>query len=152
MTGAALPDPSGAKTFRLGHLRAAPRVFARSPRTPGRPMFRMGRREGPGTLHPAVTAEVIEGYLKGSRPEPGEAAYEGLTDRERVVLKLIAEGRTSKEIAQVLEISLKTVITHRTNLMQKLGLHNKAELVKYAVRLGLVQLEPEPRGPPAEGG
>ena len=104
---------------------------------------------GHAVLHPAVTAEVIEGYLKGSRPEPGEAAYEGLTDRERVVLKLIAEGRTSKEIAQVLEISLKTVITHRTNLMQKLGLHNRADLVRYAVRLGVIRVEPE--APPPQG-
>ncbi len=105
---------------------------------------------GQAVLHPAVTAEVIEGYLKASRPEPGEAAYEGLTDRERVVLKLIAEGQTSKEIAQALGISLKTVITHRTNLMQKLGLHNRAALVKYAVRLGLILLEPEPQQFPAE--
>lgn len=104
---------------------------------------------GQAVLHPAVTAEVIDGYLKAFRPGPAEAAYQGLTDREREVLKLIAEGQTSKEIAQALGISLKTVITHRTNLMQKLGLHNRAELVKYAVRLGLVQVGPD--GPPPDG-
>lgn len=99
---------------------------------------------GQAVLHPAVTAEVIEGYLKGTRAGPDEAAYEGLTERERQVLKLIAEGQTSKEIAQALDLSVKTVITHRTNLMQKLNLHNRAELVKYAVRLGLIQVEREP--------
>ena len=106
---------------------------------------------GQAVLHPSVTAEVIEGYLKGSRPEPGEAAYESLTERERQVLKLIAEGQTSKEIAGALDISVKTVVTHRTNLMQKLGLHNRAELVKYAVRLGLIQVEPKAAGPTFEG-
>lgn len=104
---------------------------------------------GQAVLHPAVTAEVIDGYLKASRPGPGEAAYEGLTERERQVLKLIAEGQTSKEIARVLDLSVKTVITHRTNLMQKLGLHSRTELVKYAVRLGLIRVEPEV---PAGGG
>jgi len=107
--------------------------------------------EGQAVLHPSITAEVIEGYLKGSRPGPGEAAYESLTERERQVLKLIAEGQTSKEIARALDLSVKTVITHRTNLMQKLGLHNRTELVKYAVRLGLIQVEPKPQGPPFEG-
>ena len=106
---------------------------------------------GQAVLHPSVTAEVIEGYLKGSRPGPGEAAYESLTERERQVLKLIAEGQTSKEIAGALDISVKTVVTHRTNLMQKLGLHNRAELVKYAVRLGLIQVEPKAAGPTFEG-
>ncbi len=106
---------------------------------------------GQAVLHPAVTAEVIDGYLKTFRPGPGEAAYEALTERERQVLKLIAEGQTSKEIARALDLSVKTVITHRTNLMQKLGLHNRAELVKYAVRLGVIQVEPEPQAPPAEG-
>ncbi len=105
---------------------------------------------GQAVLHPAVTAEVINGYLRGFRPDPGEAAYEALTERERQVLKLIAEGQTSKEIAQALDLSVKTVITHRTNLMQKLGLHNRTELVKYAVRLGLIRVEPEPPGPPGD--
>jgi DNA-binding NarL/FixJ family response regulator len=98
---------------------------------------------GQAVLHPAMTAEVIEGYLKGARAGPGEAAYEALTERERQVLKLIAEGQTSKEIAQALDLSVKTVITHRTNLMEKLGLHNRAELVKFAVRLGLIQVDTE---------
>lgn len=104
---------------------------------------------GQSVLHPAMTAEVINGYLKASRPGPGEAAYEDLTDRERQVLKFIAEGRTSKEIAQALDLSVKTVITHRTNLMQKLGLHNRADLVRYAVRLGVIRVEPE--APPPQG-
>jgi two-component system, NarL family, response regulator NreC len=106
---------------------------------------------GQAVLHPSMTADVIDGYLRGFRPGPGEAAYEALTDRERQVLKLIAEGQTSKEIAAALDISVKTVITHRTNLMQKLGLHNRTELVKFAMRLGLIQVEPKPQGPTFEG-
>ncbi len=104
---------------------------------------------GQAVLDPSVTAEVINGYLKASRPAPGEAAYGDLTDRERQVLKFIAEGKTSKEIAQALDLSVKTVITHRTNLMQKLGLHNRADLVRYAVRLGVIRVEPE--APPPQG-
>lgn len=102
---------------------------------------------GRSVLDPGITAGVIEDYLRGGRSAEEGAAYDALTDRERQVFKLIAEGQTSKEIAQALGLSVKTVITHRTNLMQKLGLHNRAELIKAAVRLGVIRVEPEP--PPA---
>ncbi len=62
-----------------------------------------------------------------------------LTGREQEVLKLIAEGLTSREIADALSLSEKTVIAHRTNLMEKLNIHNTAELVRYAIREGLVK-------------
>ena len=64
-----------------------------------------------------------------------------LSDREKQVLKLIAEGRTSQEIADILSLSIKTVMTHRTNLMEKLGMHGRADLIKYAIRRGLVRAD-----------
>jgi two-component system response regulator NreC len=68
-------------------------------------------------------------------------SYDQLTPREREILKFIAEGQTSKEISSALFISLKTVMGHRTKLMEKLGIHNRTELIKYAMRKGLVSLE-----------
>jgi len=67
-----------------------------------------------------------------------EDSYRLLTDREKEVLQLLAEGRTNKEVANILEVGVSTVETHRANLMQKLGLHNTAEIVLYAVRKSLV--------------
>ena len=61
-----------------------------------------------------------------------------LTDREKEVLQLLAEGRSNKEVATLLELGLSTVETHRSNMMQKLNLHNTAEIVLYAVRKGLI--------------
>ena len=70
-----------------------------------------------------------------------EDEYEALTPREKQVFKLLAEGRTSREIAQELTISLKTAMTHRTNLMGKLNLHSRTELIKYAIRKGVIQVD-----------
>jgi DNA-binding CsgD family transcriptional regulator len=67
--------------------------------------------------------------------------YDHLSGREREILKLIAEGHTGREIADMLFISLKTVLGHRTRLMQKLSLGNRTELIKYAMRKGLVSLD-----------
>jgi NarL family two-component system response regulator LiaR len=92
--------------------------------------------EGGSFLYPSVATAVIERYIqKGQDVEP---SYDRLTDREKQVLKLIAEGRSNKEIASVLTLSVKTVISHRGNLMEKLDIHNRTELVKYAIRKGLV--------------
>ena len=63
-----------------------------------------------------------------------------MTDRERDVLKLIAEGHTTKEVADILVVSPRTVEGHKTNLMAKLGIHNRIELVKYALRKGIITL------------
>ncbi len=71
----------------------------------------------------------------------GDAAGELLTAREREVLKLIAEGNTNQEIADVLCLSRKTVESHRANIMRKLDLHDVTELVKYALRTGLIRLD-----------
>ena len=73
---------------------------------------------------------------------PSESSVQSiLTPREREVLQLIAEGHTSKEIADILFVSLKTVVAHRSNIMGKLDLHNKAELIKYAIRRGLTSVD-----------
>ena len=66
--------------------------------------------------------------------------YEQLTDRERDVLKLVAEGHTTQEIADMLVVSPKTVEGHKTNLMAKLSIHNRTELVKYALRKGIITM------------
>jgi len=94
---------------------------------------------GDSFLYPSAATALIQSF----RQLPRESdAYDKLTAREREVLKLIAEGNTSREIAEMLFISLKTVMGHRTKIMEKLDLHNRAELIKYAVRKGLVSIEP----------
>lgn len=98
-----------------------------------------GVYKGGTFLHPEVTSSVVEGYLGGIKPSDQEASYEALTDREKQVLKLVAEGKTNKEIAEILGISVKTAMAHRANLMEKLGIHNKAELVRFALRIGIVK-------------
>lgn len=98
-----------------------------------------GAYQGGTFLYPEVTPSVVEGYLGGIKPSEQESSYETLTDREKQVLKLVAEGKTNKEIAEILGISVKTAMAHRANLMEKLGIHNKAELVKFALHLGIVR-------------
>jgi len=92
---------------------------------------------GDSYLSPSVAKLLIEDYQHGERRVIHDP-YEQLTDRERDVLKLVAEGYTTKEIAEMLVVSPKTVEGHRTNLMDKLGIHNQIELVKYALRKGII--------------
>jgi DNA-binding NarL/FixJ family response regulator len=87
---------------------------------------------------PAVTKVLIEDYLRQLQARGLTDSYHLLTDREKQVLQLLAEGRSNKEVASLLELSLSTVETHRGNLMQKLNLHNTAEIVLYAVRKGII--------------
>jgi len=89
-------------------------------------------------LSPSVSGKVIEGYLEGKKNIQSKSQIDSLTQREREVLKLIAEGYKNKEVADFLCISLKTVEKHRTNLMRKLDLHNTSSLTLYAVERGLV--------------
>jgi DNA-binding NarL/FixJ family response regulator len=84
---------------------------------------------------PNLIRQALQGEGEGR-----ETGYESLSDREKQVLRLIAEGNTSKQIAEMLSISVKTVIAHRTNLMQKLGIHNRVQLINFAIAHGLVQL------------
>lgn len=92
-------------------------------------------------LEPSVAKEMVADYLK--RVNLGgteQVSYDGLTEREREVLTLIAEDHTNQDIANRLEISVKTVERHRENIMHKLNLHTRTELVKYAIRKGLISL------------
>lgn len=93
---------------------------------------------GDAWLSPAVTKKVVTAFAEGART-PGPGAFEVLTPRQREVLQLIAEGHSSKEIAARLDLSPKTVETHRTELMERLGIHGVAGLVRYAIQIGLVQ-------------
>ncbi len=94
--------------------------------------------KGDSFLYPSAAAALIEDYLQ--QAERGEP-YDRLTAREREILKLIADGNTSREIAEMLFLSLKTVLGHRTKIMGKLDIHNRTELIKYAMRKGLVSME-----------
>jgi len=93
---------------------------------------------GKSYLSPGVSEKIIEGYLNGKKSAQSLSSWESLSQREREVLKLIAEGYKNKEIAGDLCISLKTVEKHRANLMKKLDLHNAAALTVYAMDKGLV--------------
>ncbi len=87
---------------------------------------------------PAIAQTIVEDYVRMMRERKVQDSYELLTEREKQVLQLLAEGKSNKEAASVLQVSPYTVETHRTNLMQKLNLHNTAELVLYAVRKSIV--------------
>lgn len=90
---------------------------------------------------PGVTAVLVEDYIRRLQQRGLTDSYHLLTDREKEVLQLLAEGRSNKEVAGLLGLGLSTVETHRANLMQKLNLHNTAEIVLYAVRKGLIVQE-----------
>jgi DNA-binding NarL/FixJ family response regulator len=89
-----------------------------------------------------VSQMVLDGFLGRENPEGGmeNDSENVLTTREREVIQLLAEGKTSKEVAVALSLSVKTAETHRTNLMRKLDLHSVADLTRYAVRSGIVQV------------
>ncbi len=93
--------------------------------------------KGNSYLYPSVTTALIQDYLEQVEEEP----FDLLTSREREVLKLIADGHTSRRIADQLFLSLKTVIGYRTSIMEKLDIHNKADLIKYAIKKGLVAID-----------
>ncbi len=88
-------------------------------------------------LDPAIAREALKDSERGT--EPADDPYDALTDRERQVLKLVAEGRSNKEIASLLDISVKTAMTHREHVMQKLNLHNRTDLTLFAIRRGIIQ-------------
>ncbi|TMC22361.1 MAG: response regulator transcription factor [Chloroflexi bacterium] len=90
-------------------------------------------------LSPAAQSVMVGDYLQRVRTGEEKDSYSSLTEREREILKLVAEGLTNNQIAERLIISPKTVDTHRTHIMDKLNLHSRAELVKYAIRRGLLE-------------
>jgi DNA-binding NarL/FixJ family response regulator len=103
-------------------------------------------------LSPAISKHVVSGFLgrtaardpekDGESPQPATGTgLDGLTSRQREILQLVAEGKSTKDIAQLLDLSVKTVETHRGQIMERLGIHDLAGLVRYAIRTGLVSSE-----------
>jgi NarL family two-component system response regulator LiaR len=88
-------------------------------------------------LTPKVSRSVVEGFLRDTEPVP----VEGLTARQREILQMIAEGHSTREIARVLNVSIKTIETHRSRLMDRLDIHDVPGLVRFAIRAGLVTPE-----------
>ncbi len=96
--------------------------------------------QGDVYLYPTITRMLVEDYLLKVKEGGLKTSYEGLTSREREILMYIAEDKKNKEIADLLGISVRTVQAHRTNLMDKLGAHDRTELVKYAISKGIIDL------------
>lgn len=94
-------------------------------------------------LSPTVAAKLVKDYVRRLRGTPETSGEGTLTARESEVLRLVVEGHTNTEIAERLGLSRKTVDSHRTNLMRKLGIHEVTELVKYALRQGIIKLHLE---------
>ena len=97
--------------------------------------------QGRTYLSPAVTQAVVDSYVRCSAQPHGNPAFATLTSREREVLQQLTEGRSTKEMADALSVSLKTIETHRRNIMEKLHLFSVAELTKYAIREGVTSLD-----------
>jgi two-component system response regulator NreC len=94
--------------------------------------------EGKSFFSPAVSRLLVEDYVRQLQDKGVEDSYELLTSREREILQLIAEGKSNKEIANMLHLSLYTVETHRSNILSKLNLHTVPDLILYAVRKGII--------------
>jgi DNA-binding NarL/FixJ family response regulator len=118
---------SGAKGYLLKDSAETDLVKAVDTVASGKPFF-----------SPAIAEALLEDYMRFLHQRNLEDSYDLLTDREKEILHLLAEGKPNKEIAAILTLSVYTVETHRSNLMQKLGLHNTAEIVLYAVRKKII--------------
>jgi DNA-binding NarL/FixJ family response regulator len=97
--------------------------------------------KGGSALHPSVAAKLIKDYVRRAKSTEQRDSGSVLTARESEVLRLVAEGHTNKQVADMLGLGRKTVDTHRTNIMRKLDLHDVTALVKYALKRGLIKLE-----------
>jgi DNA-binding NarL/FixJ family response regulator len=95
-------------------------------------------REGKAFFSPAISKMLIEDYMRQMQQRAVEDSYDLLTTREREILQLFAEGKNNKDVANMLNLSLYTVETHRSNILKKLNLHSTAELILYAVRKGVI--------------
>ncbi|KHK04171.1 response regulator [Desulfovibrio sp. TomC] len=131
-----------AECFRTGAMGYVVKDSAASSLLAGIDAVMRGERYLDATITPQVLMRLDE--YAARRPQPRDPAYEGLTRREQQILRLLAEGRTPSAIAAELFVSKKTVENHRGNIFGKLGLTNLAELVHYAVRLGIVDLDDNP--------
>ncbi len=92
-------------------------------------------------LHHSIASSVVTGYLGAQKGGQAEDPYDTLTDREKQILKLIAEGYAHKEIADILNISPRTVIAHQENICLKLGLHSRISLIKFAIQKGIIKID-----------
>jgi len=123
----------------LATLKAGADGYALKDSTQGELLMAVKRvLQGKRYLSPGISEQVIDGYLEGRKDLKPRTSWDTLTGREREVLKLIAEGYKSKEIAEYLCISPKTVEKHRSNLMQKLNLHSSPALTALAIEKGLI--------------
>ncbi len=95
--------------------------------------------QGKPFFSPVISEKLLEDYMRYLQQRGLKDSYDLLTDREKEVLQLLAEGKSNKEVAALLNLSPYTVETHRTHIMQKLNLHNTAEIVLYAVRKGIIR-------------
>jgi two-component system response regulator NreC len=98
-------------------------------------------QQGDVFIYPTMAKKLLRDYLQLVKAGQNEESYDGLTNREREVLKLIAEGNTNQEIADLVVLSVATVQTHRARIMAKLGLHSRTELIKYAIQRGFITLD-----------
>jgi two-component system response regulator NreC len=96
---------------------------------------------GDAFIYPTMAKKLLSDYLQRVKTGQDEENYGGLTDRQREVLKLIAEGHTNQEIADLLVLSVATVQTHRAHIMAKLEFRSRTELIKYAIRHGIIKLD-----------
>ena len=98
--------------------------------------------QGDVFLYPSVATKLVSDYLTRVRTGKDRGSFEGLTEREREVMRLLAEGRSNQEIADLLVLSVSTVQTHSAHILAKLGLHSRTELVRFAIRQGIISLDP----------
>ena len=94
--------------------------------------------EGKAFFSPAISKMLVEDYMRQLQQRGADDSYELLTTREREVLQLLAEGKSNKDVATILNLSIHTVETHRSNILQKLNLHGTPELILYAIRKGVI--------------
>ncbi len=95
--------------------------------------------EGKSFFSPVISKMLLEDYIRQIRDKQVEDSYDLLTSREREILQMLAEGKTNKEVANILHLSVHTVDAHRGNILQKLNLHGVPEMILYAVRKGIIQ-------------
>ena len=93
--------------------------------------------QGDSFIHPSMAKWVVMDYAQRADDDP----FDSLTEREREVLKLVAEGFSNREISEQLFISVKTVLGHREKIMQKLDIHSRTDLIKYAIRKGVISVD-----------
>jgi DNA-binding NarL/FixJ family response regulator len=98
--------------------------------------------DGQTHLSPPISRIVIDDYIRRTRQETVRTRYDALTAREREILQLIAEGKTNKDIARLLNVSVNTIETHRAHVMEKLDIHDLAGLIRYAIQKGLIPSQP----------